>query len=372
MKQYYDASFVELREDTSFSYSQQVVDVIVDLLDNANLPVLMKVEAGNAAWSPSVSSGINAQIPGPWNADTTTLMPSFNGRDSLSSSIQYNDFSTAAMLRINSLYEFLCFPIQFADVNLPHGMLYTTISIQDSPKGLFLARKLSDGQYLGIPPEKKGEFLMFANDVIYWSQNANPNPQDLRSPAGLFYRFSVEYRDSLLNLAKAQKGLKTLKSDLESAKQTVNALQQEYQQTEEEAKAQQGDSKIIQTILSFKREDLLGSRNHMGQINDDILEAQTMIQTNHKNLTELIGLMEDTLITVEKNDPDFQGDIDSAIAMFEGHVEQAMQGEMDILQEVEGTDRRGTGLDAAESVDELYRERFESLPQRFEGAFQAQ
>ena len=371
MKEVYNQSFLDLRENTSTNYSQQIVDVIVDLRQDAKLPVFFSIEAGNAVWSPRIGGGLDVAIPGPWNSRTTGLAPSLNGSDSANNSIQFNDFGSAAMIRINSLYEFLCFPFKFGDVYLSNGTLFACVSEADSNENLHSARKLKNGKFLGVPSEKKVQFLAFASEVTYWSQNANPSLDDLRSAAGVFYRFSIDYIPNLQKAINSLTQVNQMEKDLPGAKKEYQIAKDKFDEFLNNSQNSTANPDILKKIVETKQADVT-NKGEAVQSMESAIAAQKAIHSKSVVLLEqLKNSVQSVLTDLIEVDPDVKEEnVKSTIVAIQSQINRAKKADMKVLSELKPSMIRGVGLDASESLDALYRERFESLPQRFDSAYQ--
>jgi hypothetical protein len=371
MKSVYNQSFLELREKTADNYSQQVIDVIVDVRENAKIPVFFNVEAGNAAWSPSITTGLTLSIPGPWNARTTGMQPGFQGSSSANNNIQFNDVGTAAMVRVNSLYEFQCFPFKFGDLVLENGTLYTCVSESDSASDLFFARRLESGKYLGVPREKRAEFLSFATEVTYWTQHAAPSLQDLKSTAGIFYRFSIEFFPALASLVQGVNSLKDLEEKRATSQLALEAAQADFSAFMNSLASSKTSPGILEKILNVKKEVLQAQMTSVQGLQAQIQSMRTENATNKKTLYDLESLISAALLDLQAVDLTVnEVNVNSTLEKMERQIRKAEQGDVSILEEIKASRSRGVGLDAVESMDKLYRERFESLPMRYNDSLQ--
>jgi len=371
MKKVYVQSFLELRENASTNYSQQIIDVIVNLRQDAKLPVFFSIEAGNAVWSPRVTGSFIANIPGPWNSRTTGLSPSFEGSDSANNSIQFNDFGSAAMIRINSLYEFLCFPFKFGDVYLSNGTLFSCVSESDSSANLYSARKLKNGKYIGVPPEKKVQFLAFASEVTYWSQNANPSVDDLRSAAGVFYRFSIEYIPAIQNAIQSLTIVNQTTKDMPDAQAQYESSRNKFDAFLVASQTSTANPDILNKIVETKQSEITSKGKSLQSMMNAISTQKAIHSESLFKLENLKNSIQSVFTDLVKFDPDIQEEeVKNTLAEIQSQIDRAKQGDMKVLTELKPSMLRGVGLDANESVDELYRERFESLPQRFDPAYQ--
>lgn len=366
-------SLLDLREETARNYSQQVIDAIVGVRDKSTLPLFFSVEAGVSSWSPSLSGGLSAQIPGPWRARTTALIPSLQGSESMSNQIQFNDFGAAPMSRVNSLYALLCFHYSIGSVELPNGTLYTIVNESPTAEGLQFTRRLKNGNYLGVPHEKNEDFLKFCKDITFWTRHSAPDPKDLNSAAGMIYRFSIEYPTSIITLANALKTRDSSKAALGEAQKSLVTEKQAYDQLVNESKTSKTAPEIMTTLLGYKREEVKGKLQSLGAVSAAIQQAESDISSQTANLQSLVQSLQKTLEKVKTNDPDAsQIDVQGAVNGLMGQISQLLQGNKEVMEQLQATSIQGTDLKAEDSVDKLYRDRFESLPQRFEGALQAQ
>lgn len=364
-------SFLDLRDETSKNYSQQVIDAIVGVREDGTLPVFFSVEAGSSSWAPAISGSLSSVMAPPWNSVRTQLSQSVNGSESMSSAIQFNDFGSAPMSRVNTMYALLCFNYQIGDVSLPNGVLYTIVSEQADASNLRFARKLKNGNYIGVPDEKREEFLKFAKDVNFWTRHAAPDPQDLNSTAGAVYRFSVEYPQSIVALAKALKTKEGAEAGLSAAQQAYVAEKAAYDKLVEEAKSSKANPQVMTTLLQFKREEVQGKAQGAGAVGGQIAQAGADIQSNTNNLEGLLKLLRSALEKVKEYDPDASGiDVAGTVHGLNAQITSVMSGNDELIKQFEES-TFGGALNAQDSVDKLYRDRFESLPQRFDQASQA-
>ncbi len=365
-------SFQEVRQETASNYSQQVLDAIVGIMDRAEMPLFFSVEAGQSGWSPTYTANIAAAIPGPWRSDTTTLNPTVQSSETFSSTIQLNDFGSAAMSRVSMLYGLLCFPIQISNTELPHGALFTTVEIHDTPNDFVIWSKLKNGKYLGVTEEKKREFLLFAQDTTYWTQHSRPETGDLLSTAGLFYRFTVDYPEKISELAEAVVIHDGLQSGLEAAQKACEQQTAEYEAAKKDALAKGADSTIAKTLLEFEREDLKTQEQSLAAMSGQLAATHNTIVTTVRDLELLIASLESVLTKVKENDPDAAAKVDpqATVKPLGEYIDRIVAGDEEVLKQVRGMIPSTGSVDAEDSIDDLYRERFESLPQQFDQVFQ--
>lgn len=363
-------SFLDLRDETAGNYSQQVIDAIVGVVDEGQLPVFFTVEGGQSTWAPSLSGSLSAIMAPPWNSSRTQLNNTVSGSESMSSAIQFNDFGSAPMSRVNTLYAILCFQYDIGTTTLPNGVLYTVVSRQDSPSGLLYARKTKDG-YIGVPEEKREEFLKFAKDVNFWTRHAVPDLNDLNSSAGLVYRLSIDFPSIIVELADALSTRDAAKAGLPAAQQALAAEKQAYDDLVAEAKSGKGSPEVMNTLLQYKREELQSKMQGLGALSSQAETAEATISNNMEKIEVLMGDLRETLVKVKAYDPEAADiDIERTLQELNGQVASVIQGDSDLVKKFKAS-TFGGALDAQDSVDKLYRDRFESLPERYEGAFQS-
>ncbi len=377
MKKMHYKSFLELREEAARNYSVQVLDSIVGVLEHAELPVFFNVEAGQSTWTPTytLSSG---NVVSAWTHDitldtntVTATSPSSSSGESVTSTLQYNDFGAAAMTRINALYAFLCLPMQFGEVKFPNGALYTIVDKADSPKSFILSSKIAHDSYMGVVQKKSFAFLRFSNDVTYWSRHDKPETNDLASVAGILYRFSFEYPRKKQALIDAIKSKESAQVSISKVQQALKDKRKEFENLQIEAKTTKTNAQIMQTLLQYKQKELEAKAKGFASVNEKISKAEVTIKTNKAELEGLIMVLENGLQEIIDNDPDVKSvNVATLTADLHKHLEQIMAGVKEILEE-EFTIPGAKGLNAGESRDDLYRERFESLPPRFDTNLQS-
>lgn len=372
MQKIYSKSFLDLRDKTATNYTQQVVDVIAGLKDNATLPVFIMMEGGNSTWNPGVTGNIASTIPGPWNSRTTGFGTGVQGTDTASNAVQFNDYGSASMLRINSLYEYLCFPYKFGEVVFPHGTLYACASEADTDKGLFFAKKLHNGKYLGIPPEKKAEFLTFASEVTYWSQHANPDLKDLRSSPGVFYRFSIEYYPAISGLLTNVQTKNKLLENLKTATADVQATGQDLNSLFKKNTVSHTSPVVVAKIMQLKQDQLKAKVESMMNLQSNLAKLGLDIRQFTNSLDALFRLTEETLRKVPSYEPTVSAEaIENTLQKISEQIKKAKSGDASVLDELTPSINQGKGLSAEESMEKLYHQQFESLPMRYDSAGQA-
>ena len=273
------------------------------------------------------------------------------------------------MTRVSALYAILCMPIPVEDELLPNGALYTIVDEANSTQNFILWSKTKKGTYLGVTEEKRDDFLKFARDVTFWTRNAVPQTNDLTSIPGLLYRFCVEYPQNEFTLATSVIAKNTAEASQQSVNQQVETKKKEYDALVEEAKAAKSNLSIYQTLLQYKRDELQSVIKNAGDLASQIAKAKTDITTDTHQMDELFSILSYNLAKIKENDPQVHHiDIEKFIDVLEKRKESILAGNFDEFNVVLPD---AVGLDAAEPIDELYRERFESLPQQFEQPFQA-
>ncbi len=377
MKKAHYKSFLELREETARNYSVQVLDSIIGVLEHAELPVFFNVEAGQSTWTPTYtlsSGGVVASWSSTFKTDTDTVTatsPGTSSGETVTSTLQYNDFGSAAMTRVNALYGFLCLPLTFGEVTLPNGALYTIIDIADSPKNFVIYLEIKHDRYIGVTKEKIFAFLQFTNDVTYWSRHDKPDAKDLRSVAGILYRFSAEYSTKIKALIGAMKSKEGAQASISKAQQALKDKSKEFEDLKTEAKTAQTNPLIMQTLLQYKEKEVETQAKGFASVNAQISKAEATIKSSTTELNNLILVLEIALQGIIDEDSDVKSI--SAATLTGGlrkYMKGILAGDKEILDDKMSLPGAG-GLDAGESRDDLYRERFESLPPRFDETFQS-
>ena len=138
-------SLTEVRRETASNYSQQVLETIVEVCDEAKLPALFSVGTGTSLWTPSYSTGLQAAIPTA-KPSTTGLTVSLGSTESLTDNLQYSDFGAAAMSRVTTLYYLLCFELRYGNVVLPHGTFYTAVEQASSHQSFLMWTQKPNGR----------------------------------------------------------------------------------------------------------------------------------------------------------------------------------------------------------------------------------
>ncbi len=376
-------SFLDLRGESASNYSQQVLDAIVGVREHVKIPLFFSVEAGSSTWAPTVS-GATGSVLLAYNSLSTTARnlwpsrtysassPSATGQVSVSSSIQFNDFGSAAMSRVDSLYTFLCMPFQFGEILLPNGTLYVVSEESSSPEGFILFSKIEEGRYLGVTKEKSGEFLKFASDATYWTRHQDPDQKDLQSEAGLLYRFSLEFPKMSQTLINAINDKKRIQIQVTNTQQSLSNKLKEYESLKKEAKTAKSEPEIMNVLLQFEQKELELKAKEYANAQVQLKKVKKTIKTSSIDLEYLLNSLEITLQNVKKYDPDIdKAKVVDVTKLIDEIMDSLLIGDEKVVQELRTLLPTAGGINADESHDDLYRERFERLPQRFDETFQS-
>lgn len=360
-------SFKELREESASNYSQQVLEAVVGVCDEARLPAFFRVEAGFSTWTPSYSGSASAVIP-TLMVGQTNVTGSVGGGEALTNQIQYNDFGSAGMTRVTALYSLLCFTIRYGNVVLPNGTFHTVVEKASSREPFLIWAKRRNGEYIGVTPAKSEQFLQFAHDVTYWTLHATPDLRDLTSTTGKFYRFSTEYNTVVSNLVHARLSRFKAEEAMARALEALKAKQQAFEALKAEAKTSPVNPIVLQGLLQLENQELQTYVQTLAKSAADLDKLDSEIQNNTGALGELVGLLESILGDLKRFDPDLATlDTDAILTVFRKSIEIFLTGDRQQLEAVRVLMRPSVaGHRAQESVDKLYRERFEALPQSFD------
>jgi hypothetical protein len=356
----------EIRAETAANYSQQVLESIIDTCDNARLPTFFSVESGASSWTPSYSASGTALIP-MLQVGQTSVTGVLGGGEARTSQLQYNDFGSAAMSRIASLYHLLCFKVQHGDLVLPQGTLLTVVDRASSGDHFLYRGKMRNGHYLGVTPAKSAEFLLFARDVTFWSRNATPDVHDLSSTTGKLYRFSVEYPTVVANLVTARLGLLKTTEALTALQTTLQAKQQAFEALQTEAKTSRTPPLVLQTLLQVAIQELTALTQARSTLSAARDKQESDVFINSRQLVVLEALFAEILTTLKEHDPSLADlDIVAILDAIRKTDEVFLHGERQQLEAIVALQHpQVSGAKAQEPVDELYRERFEALPPSF-------
>lgn len=364
MKPLYNKSIVDLRNEAARNYSKQVVEAAAGVLDRSELPVMFSVEGGSSVWNPKYESQFGAAIGPPWSANTTALNPGILASETVVDSMQFNDFGSAATYRLNILYVFLCFPYEIESLHISGGTLFNLFSIQQAKDGLDYATPLSNGSFLGVPKEKQKDFLLFVNDVLNWSRHAEPDILDLSSPPGIVYMFLFKYYDNLLTNTLAIQTVKSGQKRMEVVQAQVDALTAEYQTRLNQALAKDYVDSGYTSALKLLREDVIALQTELDAVRKSKNNAEMSAQTAYAENNFILNKLKRVLMDLAKHDTRVDADaVDETMKLLTQRVEGVNNGTMDITHELKNfIPVGGSGLNADENTDDLYRERFEKLP----------
>jgi hypothetical protein len=261
----------------------------------------------------------------------------------------------------------LCFAIHSGSTVLPNGTLLSVVDKADSPEHFIVWSKLRNGQYVGVTPAKSEAFLHFAHDVTYWTRHATPDVRDLGSTTGKLFRFSVEYPAAVGNLVTSRLAKFKNTEALSKLQEVFQAKQQSFEALKKEARTSHTNPLVLKTLLEVEIQELTAQGQAMAALAASSEKLDGEILDNSNTLVALEALLEDILTTLKRHDPDLASlDVDALLAAFRKSDETLRTGDrqqLEALRALKAPHVAGAG--AQESVDKLYRDRFESLPQSF-------
>lgn len=368
-KEHY-GSILDLTQESSINSSQQVLDSIVGLRDKSELPTLYYIESGQSSWSPSYSTSISAAIPG-LNYSNTNLSKGLSGGESLSSSMQFNDFGPAAMTRVTAMLAFLVFPLDISNQQFPNGSIYTVLRESDNHQDFLLWCKTKENRYLGVTRETQFEFFKLTRDIIYWSRHAEPNPQELESVAGQIYGFFSQYPTTEIALNEAVKKMRQSEKDFNDSQDDYVNFYKSVREIEDQFRQSKESHTILKEILAEAYKQQQMKYEILGSANGAKNTAQKNLAAQKQKIEQLIASFRQCLISIQNSDKQVSGvNIDKIIQPFRDRVDGILAQNPDIVKDVEYQMPNTAGIDAKDSVDKLYRDRFEALPDRFDTRMQ--
>lgn len=363
MRPLHNKSIVDLRNEAAENYSKQVVEAAVGIIDRSELPVMFSVEGGNSVWNPKYESQFGASIAPPWSADKTALNPGILVSETVVDSVQFNDFGSAATYRLNILYTFLCFPYDIESLHLPNGVIYSLFVVQDNTEGLNYPIHLSDGKYLGVPKEKRVEFLLFVNDVMNWSRHATPNLLDLSSPPGIVYMFLFKFYDNIQVIYSSNQAVTGLSKETQQLETQLQTVTTDYQTKLKQALGNPSVNEGYTATLSLLRSDVQAMQSVLNDLKSNLGAAQSMGQTAYSENLFILNKLHRALTETAKYDPDVSEDaVQATIDTLTKQVKDVHEGKSDIQSLRDFIPVGGSGINANESTEDIYRERFERLP----------
>jgi hypothetical protein len=365
----HEKALLDLQEQGSRNYSQQVLDAIVNIRQRSELPTFFYFEGASSIWNPSLSSSISGNIstvlsgPGLVTPDVATITPSLGANDNLSNAVQMNDFGPAAMSRISAIYAFLTYPIHIGESQLPHGALFTTVREADRSDEFILWTKTPEGRYLGVTPETQFEFFKLTRDIIYWSRHEAPNPADLESTAGILYAFFSQYPTTELALNNALSAAEAAKTGLTEALSEYRETDKKVTQLEQDFKKSKDNIDVLTLILQEAYEQRKLQQNQLGQVGSQKSTADAEATAQRFKIEGLLQQLEQAASLIKAADP--QGseiDVAAILRPFRARVNGLLARDPAVIQEVASQEPSTSGLNARDPVDKLYRDRYEALP----------
>lgn len=357
-------SLLQLREKSAMNYSQQVLETIVGVCDEARLPIFFSVELSTSLWNPTYSGSATAMVPALTAGQTNMTGGLLAAGETLNNQIQYKDFGSAAMSRVATLYNFLCFPLQYGNVVLPHGTFYTAVDTGSSRENFLMWAKRQNGQYVGVTPAKSEQFLQFAHDVTYWTQHATPDLRDLNSTTGQLYRFSIEYNTAIAHLINARLSRFKTEEAATRVREALKAKQPALDALKEEAKTSKVNPVVLQVLLQLESQELQAQAQTVAKLAAELDKLDSDIQSNTSTLGELEATLGESLAKLKTDDSDLATlDTDAILAAFRNNFDTLLTGDRKLEEAKVLTLPHAGGHKAQDSVDKLYRDRFLSLPQ---------
>lgn len=372
MKGEYYGSMLELNERSSMNYAQQIVNAVVRVRDTSELPTFFYVESGTATWTPTVQASVGATaalgLSRAANAagDSLQVAPSVGGSESLTASFQLNDFSPAAMSRVTGIFGFVLNPIGIGGSALPNGAFHTILSEGDSSEGFVLFARTADGRFVGVPKEKQFEFFKLARDLVYWSRLEAPDANDLESVAGALYGFFARYPAAELALYTSVMAAAKSDADYAGASAAHRAATEAVRRLETEFRQSDDDAELLKAILEQAYAQLAIAFQQMGGAGGAKQDAAATVEMRRREIEALVATLHTAVSEVKRLDPDGgKIDVDAVVKPFRTRIDGLVSRNAEILKEIEFQLPSSNGLRAKDTVDKLYRDREESLPDRF-------
>lgn len=358
-------TIVNLRNETAYNYSKQVVEAAAGIIDRSELPVMFSVEGGSSIWNPQYESDFGANISPPWSAASTALSPGITISESVVDTVQLNDFGSDATYRLNILFSYVCFPLVIEELDLPNGMLYSIFHIQDTQENLDYPTKLSDGKYIGVPKTKRHEFLLFVSDVLNWSRHASPNILDLSSPPGVTYMFLFKYYHNLQGSFSSSQAVAGLSDKIQQHKIQVQLVTKEYETKLQFALANDSISNGFTEALKLLQSKVKTMQSELKELENEFNSALSSAQKYYVENHFIVKQLSHVLTELAEHDSDINTDqVNGTLATLNQRIEDVHDGvSNDIMNELKQyIPIGGSGIEAAEATEDLYRERFERLP----------
>lgn len=372
LKGEYYGSMLELNERSSMNYAQQIVNAVVRVRDTSELPTFFYVEAGTATWTPTVQASVGATaalgLSRAANAagDSLQVAPSVGGSESLSASFQLNDFSPASMSRVTGIFGFLLNPIGIGGSALPNGAFHTILSEGESSEGLVLFARTADGRFVGVPKEKQFEFFKLARDLVYWSRLEAPDANDLESVAGALYGFFARYPAAELALYQSVMAAAKADNDYAGASAGHRAATEAVHRLETDFRASDDDAELLKAILEQAYAQLSIAFQQMGGAGGTKQDAAATLELRRREIEALVESLRAAVTEVKRLDPDGEKiDVEAIVKPFRTRIDGLVSKNADVLREIEFQLPSSNGLKAKDTVDKLYRDREEGLPDRF-------
>lgn len=365
MRSLHNRSIVNLRNETAHNYSKQVVEAAAGILDRSELPVMLSIEGGNSIWNPRYEKNLSASISPPWSAGNTVLNPGVVTSESIVDTMQFNDFGSDATYRLHILYTYLCFPLVIENLYMPNGMLYSIFTIQDTQNGLDYPTKLREGNYIGVPKEKKREFLFFVSDVLNWSRHASPNILDLSSPPGITYMFFFKYYYNLQTGYSSNHDALVLKNEIQQQKTQADKIKEDYQSKLQFALENNSTNNSFIPALQLLQNDVETMRSELSSQYNSLRVTQSNVQQTYVENHFILNKLKRALKHLAEQDPNINiQEVNDTLDALTKRIEDVHEGKSNDLTEAlkHLIPIGGSGIEAAESTEELYRERFERLP----------
>jgi len=366
----HEKTLTDLQEATSLHYSQQVLQTIVSTCDTARLPVFFRLENSTSIWQPNYATSSSAggaalgvTIP-KLDLGQSTVQAILGFGEGLSKQLNLQNFGAAAMTRVTTLYGFLCFPLRYGDYVFPHGTLYTVVDTADTQEPFLLSVKRPNGQYLGVTPARRKDFMRFAQDVTYWSQTAEPQLSDLISATGMLYRFSAEYDTAVANVVRARLARFQTEDAMAQAQAKLKDKQQAFDALTAEAKTSHAPPLVLQTLLQLASQELQAQSAAIAKVGAEFDALDKEIVSNTTTLVQLVSSLESILAEIKEHDSSLASLDTTPILMdFRQRLETIQHGDRQQLAALPLlTLPPVAGVRARETSDQLYRERFQSLP----------
>ncbi len=174
----------------------------------------------------------------------------------------------------------------------------------------------------------------------------------------------IALNEAVKKMRQSEKDFNDSRDDYVNFYKSVREIEDQFRQSKE-------NPTILKEILAEAYKQQQMKYEILGSANGSKNTAQKNLATQKQKIEQLITSLSQCLSSIKNSDKQASDvNVYKIIQPFRDRVDGILAQNPDIVKDVEYQMPNTAGIDAKDSVDKLYRDRFEALPDRFDARMQ--